>query len=208
MHAIKERKLPELNDDLAKTVGLESVEKLREAITGSYTQSRVNLNKSAAQKTLLDRLLKMVEFELPPSLVDTQVRTLLGDMAARFERQGRSLDSLGKSMDELRAEVQPQADELARSQVLLLSIAKKEALDVTDNEVNTQIYQMSMRTGEDFKTLRESYERSGMIFVLRDRMLADKAMDLIYAKSKVTEVEPKAPAEGDAAPGAPASAQD
>ena len=47
-----------------------------------------------------------------------------------------------------------------------------------------------------------------MIFVLRDRMLADKAMDLIYAKSKVTEVEPKAPAEGDAAPGAPASAQD
>lgn len=120
VHAIKERKLPELNDDLAKTVGLESVEKLREAITGSYTQSRVNLNKSAAQKTLLDRLLKMVEFELPPSLVDTQVRTLLGDMAARFERQGRSLDSLGKSMDELRAEVQPQADELARSQVLLL----------------------------------------------------------------------------------------
>ena len=114
-------------------------------------------------------------------------------------------------MDELRAEVQPQADELARSQVLLLSIAKKEALDVTDNEVNTQIYQMSMRTGEDFKTLRESYERSGMIFVLRDRMLADKAMDLIYAKSKVTEVEPKAPAagaEGDAEPGAPASAQD
>ena len=129
-------------------------------------------------------------------------------MASRLERQGRSLDSLGKSMDELRAEVQPQADELARSQVLLLSIAKKEALDVTDNEVNTQIYQMSMRTGEDFKTLRESYERSGMIFVLRDRMLADKAMDLIYAKSKVTEVEPKAPAEGDAAPGAPASAQD
>jgi len=47
-----------------------------------------------------------------------------------------------------------------------------------------------------------------MIFVLRDRMLADKGMDLVYAKSKVTEVEPKAPtAEADAAPGAPASAQ-
>jgi len=142
VHAIKERKLPELNDELAKTVGLESVDKLREAITGSYTQSRANLNKSAAQKTLLDRLLKMVEFELPPTLVDTQVRTLLGDMAARIERQGRSIDSLGKSMEELRAEVQPQAEELARAQVLLLSIAKKEGLDVTDNEVNTQIYQM------------------------------------------------------------------
>ena len=68
-----------------------------------------------------------------------------------------------------------------------------------------------MRTGEDFKALREQYERSGMIFVLRDRMLADKAMDLIYAKANVKEVGPKAPetgAEADAAPGASASAQE
>lgn len=210
VHAIKERKLPELDDELAKTLGLESVEKLKETIGNSYTQSRGNLNKSVAQKTLLDALLKMVEFELPPSLVEVQMNTLLGDMAARLERQGRSLESLGKSMEELRKEMQPQADELARSQVLLLSIAKKEGLDVTDQEVNTQIYQLAMRTGEDFKSLREQYERSGMIFVLRDRMLADKAMDLIYAKANVKEVEPKAPeagAEGEAAPGATASAQ-
>ncbi|MFT4301018.1 MAG: trigger factor [Desulfovibrio sp.] len=210
VHAIKERKLPELDDELAKTLGLESVEKLKETIGNSYTQSRGNLNKSVAQKTLLDALLKMVEFELPPSLVEVQMNTLLGDMAARLERQGRSLESLGKSMEELRKETQPQADELARSQVLLLSIAKKEGLDVTDQEVNTQIYQLAMRTGEDFKSLREQYERSGMIFVLRDRMLADKAMDLIYAKANVKEVEPKAPeagAEGEAAPGATASAQ-
>lgn len=209
VHAIKERKLPELDDELAKTLGLESVEKLKETIGNSYTQSRGNLNKSVAQKTLLDALLKMVEFELPPSLVEVQMNTLLGDMAARLERQGRSLESLGKSMEELRKEMQPQADELARSQVLLLSIAKKEGLDVTDQEVNTQIYQLAMRTGEDFKSLREQYERSGMIFVLRDRMLADKAMDLIYAKANVKEVEPKAPeagAEGEAAPGATASA--
>ncbi|OXS27720.1 MAG: trigger factor [Desulfovibrio sp. MES5] len=210
VHAIKERKLPELNDELAKTLGLESVDKLKETIANSYIQSRTNLNKSMAQKNLLDGLLKMVQFELPPSLVETQMNTLLGDMAARLERQGRSLESLGKSMEELRKETQPQADELARSQVLLLSIAKKEGLDVTDHEVTTQIYQLAMRTGEDFKTLREQYERSGMIFVLRDRMLADKAMDLVYAKANVKEVEPKAPeagAAGDAAPGASASAQ-
>lgn len=210
VHAIKERQLPELNDELAKTLGLESVDKLKETIANSYIQSRTNLNKSAAQKNLLDALLKMVQFELPPSLVETQMNTLLGDMAARLERQGRSLESLGKSIEELRKEAQPQADELARSQVLLLSIAKKEGLDVTDHEVTTQIYQLAMRTGEDFKSLREQYERSGMIFVLRDRMLADKAMDLVYAKANVKEVEPKAPeagAAGDAAPGASASAQ-
>lgn len=65
VHAIKERKLPELNDELAKTLGLESVDKLKETIANSYIQSRTNLSKSMAQKNLLDALLKMVQFELP-----------------------------------------------------------------------------------------------------------------------------------------------
>ena len=141
----------------------------------------------------------MVDFPLPESLLDIQMRTLLTDLKARLERQGKGLEALGKSPEELRKEMLPQAEELARIQVLLLSIAKKEGLEVSDQEVATHIYQESLRSGEDFKTLRESYERSGLIFVLRDRLLADKAMDRVYAKAKVTEVEPRTPqADGDA----------
>ncbi len=210
VHAVKERKLPELNDDLAKSLGLESVDKLKETIARSYTQSRENLNKSAAQKTILDRLLKMVDFPLPESVLDIQMRSLLTDLKVRLERQGKRLEALGKSPEELRKEMLPQAEELARIQVLLLSIAKKEGLEVSDQEVAAQIYQDSMRSGEDFKSLRESYERSGLIFVLRDRLLADKAMDRVYAKARVTEVEPGAsrsdgeavaPAQAPATPG-------
>ena len=150
-----------------------------------------------AQKALLDKMLKMVEFEVPPTLVETATRTPLGDMAARLERQGRALDD--KTLAAMRDEVKAQADELARSQALLMRIAQKEGLDVTETEVSTQLYQMCLRSGEDFKAVRERYERSGMIFALRDRMLADKAMDLVYAKAKVTEVEPKAEAAAPAA---------
>ena len=105
---------------------------------------------------------------------------------------GKSLDSLGKTEEELLKEVQPQAEEITRMQVLLLAIAKKEGLDVNEQEVNAQLYQLCMRSGEDFKQVREAYEKSGMIFTLRDRILADKAMDAIYAKAQVKEVEPKA----------------
>ena len=107
---------------------------------------------------------------------------------------GKSLDSLGKSEEELLKEVRPQAEEITRMQVLLLAIAKKEGLEVSEQEVNAQLYQLCMRSGEDFKQVREAYEKSGMIFTLRDRILADKAMDAVYAKAQVKEVEPK-PAE-------------
>ena len=79
-----------------------------------------------------------------------------------------------------------------RESVELIRQAKKEGLDVNEQEVNAQLYQLCMRSGEDFKQVREAYEKSGMIFTLRDRILADKAMDAIYAKAQVKEVEPKA----------------
>ncbi len=194
VHAIKERQLPELDDALAKEMGFESLDKMREAIHESYRSSRQNLNKGAAQKQLLDKLLKMVEFPLPESMVENQTRSLLADMRTRFERQGKSLASTGKTEEQLRAEVKPEAEAITRAQVLLMCIGKKEGLEVTEHEVNMHLFKMCQNSGEDFKSVREAYERSGMMFVLRDRMLADKAMDVIYTKATVTEVEPKAEA--------------
>ncbi len=195
VHAIKERKLPELDAALAKTMGYDDVEKLRAAIVESYMSSRKGLNRGAAQKTLLDRLLKMVDFPLPEAIVDTHVRSMLADRKSRLERQGKSLESLGKSAEELRAEVLPEAENIARAQTFLLAVARKEGLDVPEQEVDMQLFQLAQRSGEDFKQLKDAYVRTGMIFTLKDRLLADKAMEAIYAKAKVVEVEPKESAE-------------
>ncbi|MDR2745766.1 MAG: trigger factor [Desulfovibrio sp.] len=199
VHAIKERQLPDLDNELAKKLGLETIEALREKIADSYMKSRTSLNKSATQKKLLDRLVRMTEFPLPESMVDMQVNTLLAAQKSRLERVGKSLESLGKSLEDLRGEVLPKAREIARCQVLLLSIAKKEGLEVGDQEINSHIYQASLQSGDDFNTLRAQYERSGMIFALRDRLLADKAMELVYAKATISEVEPSENEEAKAA---------
>ncbi len=191
VHAVKERRLPEIDDALAqKAGGFESMEKMRETVVTSYMQSREQLHKATAQKSMLDKLLKMVDFALPESMVDMYVGNLIEDMRVKMERQGRGLESLGKTPEQLREQVLPEAQQIARSQIFLLAAGRKEAVEVSEQEVDGQLQQLAMRSGQDFDTLKDYYVRNGLIFNLRDRLIADKAMDAIYAKANVTMVDP------------------
>lgn len=189
LHSIKERVKPEVNDEFAKKAGgFESLEKMRKTIEESYMTSRKNLAKAAAQKNLLDSLMEKTDFMLPPTMVEENIDRLIADLKGRVEREGRRLDSLGKTPEELRAEQKEKAEELVRTQLFLLAVAKKEGLTVEPQEVETYIYQEAMRQRMDPEQLRRAYEENNLMFALRDRLVADKAMELIYAQAEVKEV--------------------
>lgn len=186
---LKQRILPEVDDEFAKKAGgFPSVEKMREAIESSYMTSRKNLVKAAAEKKLLDGLMEKTDFMLPPALVEENIDRMILDLKARVESQGRRIETLGKTPEELREEYKPKSEELVRTQLFLLAVAKKEELKVENQEVDTYIYQEALRQRQDPETLRRQYEDNNLMFALRDRLLADKAMELIYSQAEVKEV--------------------
>jgi len=203
LHAIKERRLPELDDDFAKKAGgFASIDVLRKSVRESYMQSRTELNKSAAQKKLLDSLLKLVDFPVPDSLLESNINMMLEDMKARLERQGKGLEVLGKSAEALREEVRPEAEMRARSHMMLMTVARKKEFAVSDQEVDMQLRRMAMQSGQDYKAVKDYYTENNLLFGLRDRILADKAMDEIYDKAAVKKVPAKAKSDsGEAASG-------
>lgn len=204
LHSIKERILPELTDEVAKRAGgFESVEKMREAIAKSYLQSREQLNKANAQKKLLDQMLAQVEFPLPPSMVENRIDRLLADLEQKLDRQGKSLGALGKSMEELREGHRPQAEEAVRGEILLLAIAKKENLEVKPEEIDAALTQVARQHGQDLLSVKQYYEENNLIFPLKDRLLADKAIELVYARAAKTEVAASADDKTEEAPAKP-----
>lgn len=205
LHAIKEKHLPEVDDDFAvKAGGFKTVEVLREAIENSYLESRRNLVKGAAQKDLVDGLLKQVEFDLPPALVEENIDRLVADFTQRLESQGKNIESLGKTPEEIREEQRSAAEHLVRTQLFLLAIATKEGMVVQNEDMEQYYQQEAIRTQQDPETVRRMYEDNNLVFALKDRLLADRAADLIYSSANITEV----PAKGaEQAPKAEASAE-
>ncbi len=202
VHVIKERKLPPVDDELAKKAGnFENLDKMREAITMSYKHSREELHRSAAQKKLLDNLLAQVDFPLPPKVVEQQVAQMADEFVSQLERRGKSLESTGKTRADLVTDMTPRAEELVKAQIFLTAVAGKEELAVTPQEMDAFFYRLSSQVSQDVILLKRYYEDNGLMVMVRDKLLADKAADFIYANAMVTKVPPAAAPEGDAAYG-------
>jgi trigger factor len=198
LHAIKTKKLPELNDAFASHAGgCSTMDELRDMITKSYERSRKDLHKSAAQKKLLDELKSQVEFELPPVLVEAHIDQKVENLRQRTEQQGKSLESLGKTPEELREQFRAECEDIVKSEIFLMAVAEEEEIKVDPQEVDFMLQKMAMQTGQDFNALKDYYEQNNLMVPLRDRVLQDKAMDLIYEHAQVTMVPAETTAEAE-----------
>ncbi|MDP3431327.1 MAG: trigger factor, partial [Desulfomicrobium sp.] len=193
LHAIKVRNLPDVDDDFAELAGgYSSVQDLKDAIEKSYVSTRKQLVKGDAQKKLLDGIKADVSFELPQSIVEEQIDKQIVELQGKLERQGKSLDSLGKAPAELREDLRPLAEDVVKSSLVLLAIASAENLTVDPQEVDLVLQKLAASTGQDFHSIKDYYEQHNLMIPLKDRVLADKAMELIYDNATVTTVPPAA----------------
>lgn len=190
VNSISSRILPVVDDAFALKAGAESLEKLRESIKEHVEASKKQQVRAEAMQALLDGLMQDLTFELPKTLVESRTRRLLSDRFGRLARTG-AMPEEGER-EKMEAEAKAQAEEDLKPQVFLMTLARKEGLDVHPQEVEMQIYSMAMRAGQDYQKVSDAYRRSGLVHEIHDRILADKGMDFIYSKAVITEVEPKA----------------
>lgn len=185
LNAIRERILPEADEAFAKTTGHDTLEELRATIAEHSRNEKKHAARSAAMQTLLNGLVAQVTFDIPETMLQSRIERVITDRRIRLERMGQSLDALGKSADELHEEARAEAVERLRPQIFLMALAQKEKLAVTDQEVEMAIYAMALRAGQEYRQLLQAYYRSGLVYELRDRLLADKALEFIYSKANV-----------------------
>ncbi len=189
LNVIKERKFPEVDEELAKKLtGDNSVENMRETLADRLRNYLEQMEKSVTQKKLLDMLVSTVHVDLPESLVDAQLERMVQDKRQKLEQQGKNPDSV-KNEDNLREELRPEAEGLVKSHLVLLDIAKKEEISVSNQEVEQHILQLAINSGQDPEALKKYYEDNNMMFAIRDSLLADKAMELVYENANVEEVD-------------------
>ena len=185
IQAIKEKHLPELNDEFAKELGeFTSVEQVRNQIRENMQAERKHDAEREAKDKLVNELVKRNEFEVPESLVDRQIDLRLERGLRALAAQGMKMEDLKKmDLPRLRAGQRDQAVQDVKSSLLLDRIAELEKIDVGEDELNHEIEALAQQTKQTPEAVRARLTQDGGLDRIRNRIRSEKTLEFLYHQS-------------------------
>jgi trigger factor len=185
INAIKQKSVPELNDDFAKEVGeFTTLDEVRKRIREGMEHERKQTAEREAKDKLLSELIRRNEFEVPEALVEHQVDLRLDRGLRALAAQGMSAEHMKKmDLGRLRAGQKEQAAQEVKGALLLEKIAEEEKIEVGDEEINNEIDALAKQTNQAPDAIRARLTRDGALDRIRDRIRNEKALDFLYRQS-------------------------
>ncbi len=182
---IKQKSVPELNDDFAKELGeFTSLDQVRKQIRDNMEhEKRHNIEREAKDK-LVAELVKRNEFEVPESLIDRQIDLRLERGLRALAAQGMKMEDLKKmDLPRLRAGQRDQAVHDVKSSLLLERIADLEKIQVGDEEINREIEALAQQTKQTSEAVQARLTEDGGLDRIRNRIRSEKTLELLYRQS-------------------------
>jgi trigger factor len=184
--AVKERKLPELNDELAKETGeAETIEELKTKIRQRLEAARDERQNALAKDKIVDLLLSRHSFPVPEAMVEAQMDARVERAVRRLMAQG--IDPRGVNIDwvSLRRQQRERAEGDVRAEILLDRIAGAEKIEISDEELENELKSAAERTGESLAALRARLTREGAVDTMKSKLRNEKTLDWLHRQAQI-----------------------
>jgi trigger factor len=178
----------EINDEFAKTLGLDSLDKLKEAARARLTAEYAAATRQRVKRMLLDRLDEAHRFEAPPSLVAEEFNLMWNSIKAEMESGGKTFADEDTTEAAAREEYRKIADRRVRLGLVLSEIGEKNKITVTEDEVSRAVMERARSMPGREKEVWEYYQKNANALAqLRAPIYEDKVVDFILELADVTE---------------------
>jgi len=177
-----------IDDEFAKTLGLESLDKLKEAARERLVAEFAGATRQRVKRALLDRLDESHKFEAPPSLIAEEFNLMWNSIKAEMESSGKTFADEDTTEDAAKEEYQKIADRRVRLGLVLSEIGEKNKITVTDDEVSRAVIERARSMPGREKEVWDYYRNNANALAqLRAPIYEDKVVDFILELANVTE---------------------
>ncbi len=177
-----------IDDEFAKTLGLESLDKLKEAARARLTAEFAGATRQRVKRALLDQLDENHKFEAPPSLIDEEFNLMWNSIKAEMDSAGKTFADENTTEDAAKEEYRKIADRRVRLGLVLSEIGEKNKITVSDDEVGRAVIERARQMPGREKEVWDFYRNNAQALAqLRAPIYEDKVVDFILELANVTE---------------------
>ena len=190
---IKQRDLPDLDDELAQDVSedYKTLDDLKKDIKKRLRESADARIKQRTIDAALQKVVEETKMELPESMIRAELQSswqnFLSRSGANETQMLEYLSSEERSQDDLFEEWRPGAERSIRTRLVMNEIAEKEKIESTDEELEESIEEQAQRSNMDVETARQNLESANMLGYLRSQIADRKVFDFILEKAETTK---------------------
>jgi trigger factor len=188
---VRERKVPALDDELAKDTGEAStLDELKQKVRDRLADMETQRIKQELSTALMKEVVKRNEFAVAPSLVDRFAQSMVMRARAQLAMAGVDVNAGGFDESAMRKEFASEAEHEAKSSILLQAIAERESIKVDEGDVQKRVVELAKSRDENPKKLRAELESSGRIEGLKAQLLEEKTLELLLSQAKISDADP------------------
>jgi len=194
VQGIKEKKLPELNDEFAKDAaggqgteggGVATLDELRKKIRENLEAAKEQQQTAQAREKILAEIVKQHDFPVPEALIEAQMDTRLERVVRSLAAQGVDPRAVDVDWVSLRRRQRERAVDDVKAELLLDRIATAENIDATDEDVEKEIAALAEQSGESATALRARLTKQGALDRMKSKLRSDKTIDWLYRTARI-----------------------
>ncbi|MGD0275405.1 MAG: trigger factor [Syntrophales bacterium] len=189
VHGIKEKKLPPLDETFVQNLDkYDSLESLRADIRKSLEEMSQQKAQEDLRKKMADILLEKNDFDVPDSIVERQLQYMVKDFQRRVYQSGMQVKQSPEMIAKLRDQFKEEAVRTVRTFLLMKSIAGKESIKVSDDDMNGRILELSEKYRQAPDALKQNLEKDGTLDHIRYDLLDSRVFDFLTKNAHITEI--------------------
>ena len=187
LNSIKRKEEAELNEDLAKELGYDSVEDLKAKTKENLIKREETRIENEYKGKVVDAVVEGVNFEIPEAIVEREIQFQINRFAQQLQMQGMSLNQYfemtGQNIEKMRESIKESAEKSVKRDLVLNEIAKAEKVEATEEEVNAELDRTALMYGMDREGLIAEVKKSGnyarFIDDIKYQIVNRKTVDLL-----------------------------
>ena len=182
IHEIKEKQIPELDEDFIDDAGFDSVDAYKADVKAKLEEKKTSEAKSAKEEAAIMAVVEKATMDIPEAMVETQVNRMINDFAQQLSMQGLSLEQYfmftGMTKEQFAEQTRPRAEKSIQSRLVLEVVAAAEGFTASDEELEAELKEMADAYKMEVAQIKELLPATEMDGLKKD-ICVKKAIDVI-----------------------------